>query len=239
MIIIDSIKLICKRGISLDKLMGNDNMNQVTKKIFKGVMLKNGAKIIASALKDLGVKRVFLFPGGTSAPLIDELVQVGIEYVCMRHEQGAGFAAIGAAKETNFPQVVIVSSGPGATNLGTCIADAFYDSVPILALTGQVQTGDINIDKNVRQTGFQETDVVGMMRSISKEASILKETDNLYQKFGNLSAHFIRQKRPGLIDMPMNIQKKEFEIVSSETKNIEKPVKKFAQCRDIDEKNQY
>ena len=237
MSIIDCIELICKRGISFDKLIGNGNMNQLTKKTFKGVMFKNGAKIIASALKDLGVKRVFLFPGGTIAPLIDELVQVGIEYICMRHEQGAGFAAIGAAKETNFPQVVIVSSGPGATNLVTCIADAFYDSVPILALTGQVQTDDLNIDKNVRQTGFQETDVVGIMRSISKEASILKETDNLYQKvWQSFQLTLSGRKGPVLIDMPMNIQKKEFEIGSPEIKKIEKPVKNLAQCRDIDEK---
>ena len=130
-------------------------MNKSKDKILKPAMLKNGAAIIASALKDLGVKRVFLFPGGTIAPLLDELVKIGIEYICFRHEQGAGFAAIGAAKETNFPQVVMVSSGPGATNLVTCMADAFYDSVPILALTGQVQTSDINKKKMLDKRDFK------------------------------------------------------------------------------------
>ena len=66
-----------------------------------------------------------MFPGGTIAPLLDDLVKIGIDYVCMKHEQGAGFAAIGAAKESNDPQVVLVTSGPGATNLLTSIITAF------------------------------------------------------------------------------------------------------------------
>ena len=85
-----------------------------------------GSEIIAKALKDKGIKTVYLFPGGTIAPLLDDLVKIGIDYVCMKHEQGAGFAAIGAAKESNDPQVVLVTSGPGATNLLTCIITDLY-----------------------------------------------------------------------------------------------------------------
>ena len=208
-------------------------MNKSTK-ILKPTRLKNGAAIMALALKDLGVKRVFLFPGGTIAPLLDELVKIGIEYICLRHEQGAGFAAIGAAKETNFPQVVMVSSGPGATNLVTCIADAFYDSVPILALTGQVQTDDINKEKKVRQTGFQETDVVGMMKSISKKALVLSETDNLYSKIcESFEITLEGRKGPVLLDVPMNIQKNEYNIESLDTYKVKKPLRQVAEHRDF------
>lgn len=106
-----------------------------------------GAEIIAETLKSVGVKRIFLFPGGTVTPLLDALVKKGIEYICTRNEQGAGYAAIGAAKVTGFPQVVMVTSGPGATNVLTPVADAYYDSVPLLVFTGQVSTKDINFEK--------------------------------------------------------------------------------------------
>ena len=72
---------------------------------------------MAQAIKDLGIKKVFLYPGGTIAPLLDDLVNLGVEYICGVNEQGAGYGAIGAAKINNEPQVVIVTSGPGATNL--------------------------------------------------------------------------------------------------------------------------
>ncbi len=213
-------------------------MNQVIQSSLKGSAIKSGSAIIALALKNMGVKRVFLFPGGTIAPLLDELVKIEIEYICLRHEQGAGFAAIGAAKETNFPQVVIVSSGPGVTNLVTCIADAFYDSVPILALTGQVQTDDINKEKKLRQTGFQETDVVGIMKSISKKASVLTETDNLYTKVcESFELTLSDRKGPVVIDLPMDVQKKEFKTASTETKKIERPATKVTVIKDFKNKN--
>lgn len=78
-----------------------------------------GAEIIAKTLKNLGVNSIFLFPGGTVAPLLDALVKEGIGYVCARNEQGAGYGVIGAAKVTEFPQVVMVTSGPGTTNVLT------------------------------------------------------------------------------------------------------------------------
>ena len=121
--------------------------------------MMSGAEIIAKTLKSIGVKKVFLFPGGTIAPLLDSLVKVGIKYVCTRNEQGAGYAAIGAAKTTGLTQVVIVTSGPGVTNVLTPVADAYYDSVPLLVLTGQVGTRDINFEKKVRQTGFSLMEV--------------------------------------------------------------------------------
>jgi len=213
-------------------------MNQVIQSTLEGSAIKSGSALIALALKNMGVKRVFLFPGGTIAPLLDELVKIEIEYICLRHEQGAGFAAIGAAKETNFPQVVIVSSGPGVTNLVTCIADAFYDSVPILALTGQVQTDDINKKKKLRQTGFQETDVIGIMKSISKKASVLTKTDNLYTKVcESFELTLSDRKGPVVIDMPMDVQREEFKTASTETKKIERPATKVTVIKDFKNKN--
>jgi len=127
-----------------------------------------GADVIALALKDMGIKRVYIYPGGTIAPLLDAITSLGIEYICARNEQGAGYAAIGAAKVTGKTQVAIVTSGPGITNLLTPIADAFYDSVPLLAISGQVGTNDMNSEKLVRQTGFQETDSVGITSPVTK-----------------------------------------------------------------------
>ena len=172
-----------------------------------------GAEIIAKTLKSLGVEKVFLFPGGTVAPLLDALTKEGIEYICARNEQGAGYAAIGAAKISGEPQVVLVTSGPGATNLVTPIADAYYDSVPIIAFTGQVATKDINFQKKVRQTGFQETDTVGIYSPITKSASILKNEDNIYNNI--VDAYYeCKNGRPGpvVIDLPMDVQRNQIAV---------------------------
>jgi len=169
-----------------------------------------GAKILAKALKDLGIERVYLFPGGTIAPLLDELVHCGIEYICSRNEQGAGYAAIGAAKLTNKPQVVMVTSGPGATNVLTPVADAFYDSVPLIVITGQVGTNDINWERKKRQTGFQETNTVGIFESVTKSAKILSKEMDLYSEI--VEAYFTTiDKRfgPVLLDIPMDVQRTE------------------------------
>jgi acetolactate synthase-1/2/3 large subunit len=169
-----------------------------------------GADIIAKTLKSVGVKSVFLFPGGTIAPLLDALIKEGIDYICTRNEQGAGYAAIGAAKVTGFPQVVMVTSGPGATNVLTPVADAYYDSIPLLVFTGQVGTKDINFDKKVRQTGFQETDTVGIFKSVTKRALILTFNENISRTVFD-SFVLTKDGRPGpvLIDLPMDVQKGE------------------------------
>lgn len=171
-----------------------------------------GAEIIAQAIKDLGIKRVYLFPGGTIAPLLDALISIGIEYVCPRNEQGAGYAAIGAAKVSGQPQIVMVTSGPGATNLVTPIADAFYDSVPIIAITGQVSVSDMNIERKVRQTGFQETDSKSIYTPITKKAKVINKSKDLYQQITDMMK-IATDGRPGpvLIDLPMNIQREKIE----------------------------
>ena len=169
-----------------------------------------GAEIIAKTLKSIGVKRVFLFPGGTIAPLLDALVQEGIGYVCTRNEQGAGYAAIGAAKVTGFPQVVMVTSGPGATNVVTPVADAYYDSVPLLVFTGQVGTKDINFERKIRQTGFQETDTVSIFEPVTKSSHILSPDEDVSKRIFN-SFMLTKEGRPGpvLVDLPMDVQRSE------------------------------
>jgi len=169
-----------------------------------------GAEIIAKTLKSVGVKRVFLFPGGTIAPLLDALVKEGIAYICTRNEQGAGYGAIGAAKVTGFPQVVMVTSGPGATNVLTPVADAYYDSVPLLVFTGQVGTKDINFEKKVRQTGFQETDTVNIFKPVTKKTHILSLDEDISKTICDFFM-LTKEGRPGpvLIDLPMDVQRGE------------------------------
>ena len=168
------------------------------------------AELIAKTLKSVGVKRVYIFPGGTIAPLLDALIKEGVEYICPRNEQGAGYAALGAAKVSGFPQVVMVTSGPGVTNVMTPVADAYYDSVPLLIFTGQVATKDINKEKRVRQTGFQEVDTTGMFKSVTKEARILSVDDDISKTVAELFA-LTKDGRSGpvLIDLPMDVQKAE------------------------------
>ena len=185
-----------------------------------------GSKIMAQAIKDLGIKKVFLYPGGTIAPLLDDLVNLGVEYICGVNEQGAGYGAIGAAKINNEPQVVIVTSGPGATNLVSPVADAYYDSVPLIVITGQVGTNDVNWKKNKRQTGFQETDTVGMYSSITKSSKILGKDLDLYKEINdayNLSIN--GRYGPVHIDLPMDTQRtkttvEQSNIITSHSKKI-------------------
>jgi len=175
-----------------------------------------GAKIIAKTLKSIGVKRVFLFPRGTIAPLLDALIKEGIEYICARNEQGAGYAAIGAAKVTGSPQIVMVTSGPGATNVLTPVADAYYDSVPLLVFTGQVGTKDINFEKKIRQTGFQETDTVGIFKPVTKRSHILTLDEDISRTIFD-SFMLTKEERPGpvLIDLPMDVQRGETKYKNS------------------------
>ena len=169
-----------------------------------------GAEIIAKTLKSVGVKKVFLFPGGTIAPLLDALIKERIEYICTRNEQGAGYGAIGATKVTGFPQVVMVTSGPGATNVLTPVADAYYDSVPLLVFTGQVGTKDINFERKVRQTGFQETDTVSIFKPVTKKSHILTLDEDISRTIFD-SFMLTKEGRPGpvLIDLPMDVQRGE------------------------------
>ena len=118
-----------------------------------------GAQIVLKALQDQGVEHIFGYPGGAVLPIYDEIFQQdAVEHILVRHEQGATHAAEGYARSTGKPGVVLVTSGPGATNAVTGLTDALMDSIPMVCITGQVATHLIGND------AFQEADTVGITR---------------------------------------------------------------------------
>ena len=161
-----------------------------------------GAKMVVQALKDQGVDVVFGYPGGAVLPIYDEIFQQNdIRHILVRHEQGAVHAAEGYARSTGRPGVVLVTSGPGATNAVTGLTDALMDSIPIVVLTGQVPTFMIGSD------AFQEADTVGITRPCTKHNWLVKETDRLSGTIHE-AFHVATSGRPGpvLVDIPKDVQ---------------------------------
>ena len=161
-----------------------------------------GAKMVVEALKDQGVEVVFGYPGGAVLPIYDEIFQQNeIRHILVRHEQGAVHAAEGYARSTGKPGVVLVTSGPGATNAVTGLTDALMDSIPIVVLTGQVPTFMIGSD------AFQEADTVGITRPCTKMNWLVKETDDVARTLHE-AFHICTSGRPGpvLVDIPKDVQ---------------------------------
>ncbi|WP_297620720.1 acetolactate synthase 3 large subunit [uncultured Roseicyclus sp.] len=161
-----------------------------------------GAKMVVEALKEQGVEVVFGYPGGAVLPIYDEIFQQNaIRHILVRHEQGAVHAAEGYARSTGKPGVVLVTSGPGATNAVTGLVDALMDSIPLVVLTGQVPTFMIGSD------AFQEADTVGITRPCTKMNWLVKETDKLSDTI-HQAFHIATHGRPGpvLVDIPKDVQ---------------------------------
>ncbi len=161
-----------------------------------------GAEMVVKALTDQGVEVVFGYPGGAVLPIYDELFkQNHIKHVLVRHEQGATHAAEGYARSTGKPGVVLVTSGPGATNAVTGMQDALMDSIPLVVLTGQVPTFMIGND------AFQEADTVGITRPCTKHNWLVKDTDALSRTIHE-AFYVATNGRPGpvLIDIPKDVQ---------------------------------
>ncbi|MBL7085193.1 MAG: biosynthetic-type acetolactate synthase large subunit [Candidatus Omnitrophica bacterium] len=163
-------------------------------------MKLSGAKILIESLKKEGVKHMFGYPGGAVLPIFDVLYDAAIKFILTRHEQGAAHAADGYARATGKVGVCLATSGPGATNLMTGIATAYMDSIPIVAITGQVKTHLIGND------AFQEADVIGVSRPITKHNYLVKDVGELAQTVKN-AFHLARSGRPGpiLIDLPVDV----------------------------------
>ncbi len=162
----------------------------------------SGAEIVVQALADLGVEVIFGYPGGAVLPIYDALHQQGrIRHILVRHEQAAVHAAEGYARSSGKVGVVLVTSGPGATNAVTGITDAMMDSVPLVVLTGQVATHLIGTD------AFQECDTVGITRHCSKHNYLVKETARLGPVLHE-AFYIARSGRPGpvVIDIPKDVQ---------------------------------
>ncbi|SOH94539.1 acetolactate synthase, large subunit [Monaibacterium marinum] len=162
----------------------------------------SGAEIVVKALKDQGVDTVFGYPGGAVLPIYDAIFQQNdIRHILVRHEQAATHAAEGYARSTGKPGIVLVTSGPGATNAVTGLTDALLDSIPLVVLSGQVPTFMIGND------AFQEADTVGITRPCTKHNWLVKDTDNLANTL-HQAFHVATSGRPGpvLIDIPKDVQ---------------------------------
>ena len=162
----------------------------------------NGAEILVASLEREGVEYVFAYPGGCSMPIHQALTKSRkIRTILPRHEQGGGFAAEGYARVTGRAGVCMATSGPGATNLVTCIADAYMDSVPLVAITGQVPQAMIG------RGAFQETDFFGMTLPVVKHSYLVWDINDI-PRIIKEAFHIAQTGRPGpvLIDVPKNIQ---------------------------------
>ncbi|RWM73506.1 MAG: acetolactate synthase 3 large subunit [Mesorhizobium sp.] len=161
-----------------------------------------GAEMVVQALKDNGVKHVFGYPGGAVLPIYDEIFQQDeVEHILVRHEQGAGHAAEGYARSTGKAGVMLVTSGPGATNAVTPLQDALMDSIPLVCLTGQVPTSLIGSD------AFQECDTIGITRPCTKHNWLVKDVNELAAIIHE-AFHVATTGRPGpvVVDIPKDVQ---------------------------------
>jgi acetolactate synthase I/II/III large subunit len=169
----------------------------------RSVALQSGADILVECLVRHGVEVIFAYPGGASMPLHQSLTAYKdqIRTILPRHEQGGGFAAQGYARTTGKPGVCMATSGPGATNLVTCIADAKLDSIPLIAITGQVKTAVIGTD------AFQETPIVEVCRGITKHHYLITDVADMTRVMRE-AFHIATTGRPGpvLIDVPKDVQ---------------------------------
>lgn len=167
------------------------------------------ADYFIDAIGEKGVDKIFVVYGAANGDLIDAFVRTDkTDYVAVMHEQGGGFAAEGYAKVKGVPGVALATSGPGGHNFVTSIGNCFYDSVPAIFITGQINAQFMRPDKSIRQIGFQETDIVSIVEPITKYAVMIKDPKDI--KFELEKCFHISQSgRPGpvLIDLPMNIQK--------------------------------
>src|SRR5438552_6823367 len=169
----------------------------------KAARALSGADILVQCLINHGVDTVFAYPGGASMPIHQALTrfQSQLRTILPRHEQGGGFAAEGYARSTGKVGVCVATSGPGATNFVTCLADAKMDSVPILAITGQVKTPVIGTD------AFQETPIVEVCRAITKHHYLVTRAEDLPRVMKE-AFHIASTGRPGpvLVDVPKDVQ---------------------------------
>tara|TARA_Y100000590_G_scaffold123526_1_gene141353 strand:- start:441 stop:2207 length:1767 start_codon:yes stop_codon:yes gene_type:complete len=164
--------------------------------------LYSGAEIVFKCLEDQGVKTIFGYPGGAVLPIYDELKNhETIKHILVRHEQGAGHAAEGYARSSGKPGVLLVTSGPGATNAVTALTDAYMDSVPLVCITGQVPTHLIGTD------AFQECDTTGITRPCTKHNWLVKDIKDLSNTI-HKAFEVATTGRPGpvLVDIPKDIQ---------------------------------
>ena len=159
-----------------------------------------GAQALIKSLESEGVEVIFGLPGGAILPVYDPIIDSSIRHILVRHEQGAGHAAEGYAQATGRPGVAMVTSGPGATNIVTALADAFMDSIPLVVITGQVATGAIGTD------AFQEVDTTGITMSVTKHNWLITDARDIPRVIKE-AFHVATTGRPGpvVVDFPKDV----------------------------------
>ena len=175
--------------------------------------LMTGAEIVFKVLEDQGVKHIFGYPGGAVLPIYDELKNhKKVKHILVRHEQGAGHAAEGYARSSGKPGVMLVTSGPGATNAVTALTDAYMDSIPLVCITGQVPTHLIGTD------AFQECDTTGITRPCTKHNWLVKDVNELSSVM-HKAFEVATMGRPGpvLVDIPKDVQFKKGKYIKPKT----------------------
>src|SRR6266496_2336320 len=177
--------------------------------------LMPGRDILVEALEREGVEVIFAYPGGASMEIHQSLTKSKIRTILPRHEQGGSFAAEGYARASGKAGVCMATSGPGATNLVTAIADAYMDSVPVIALTGQVPQNMIG------KGAFQETDFFGMTLPVVKHSYLITDINEI-PRIVKEAFYLAQSGRPGpvLIDVPKNIQQQRTVPIFPETINL-------------------
>ncbi len=165
-----------------------------------------GAQALIKSLEAQGTEIIFGYPGGAILPVYDPILDSSIRHVLVRHEQGAGHMAEGYAQATGRPGVAMVTSGPGATNIVTPIANAYMDSTPLVVITGQVATGSIGTD------AFQECDITGITLGITKHNWLIKDANDIPTVIAE-AFYVATTGRPGpvLVDLPKDISQSEME----------------------------
>ena len=176
---------------------------------------RNGAQILLQMLLEHGVTDAFGYPGGAILPTFDQLYEKQLNFILVRHEQGAGHMADGYARATGKPGIVIVTSGPGATNTVTALATAYMDSIPIIVFSGQVRTYAIGND------AFQEADVTGITRPVTKRNYLVKNLKDL-PRIINEAFVIATTGRPGpvLVDLPVDVTTAKMEDPVDDTPNL-------------------
>ncbi len=177
--------------------------------------MKTGARILIEGLQREGVETIFGYPGGVVLPIYDELYNSSLRHILVRHEQAAAHAADGFARASGRVGVCLATSGPGACNLVTGIATAYMDSVPIVALTGQVPTNLLGND------AFQESDITGITMPVTKHNYLVKKTEDLGRVVRE-AFYIARTGRPGpvLVDLPKDVSTNEIEFEFPESETI-------------------
>ena len=167
------------------------------------------ADYLINRLSEHGVKEVFQVYGAATGHLVDAFVRAkNIRYIAPFHEQACGFAAEGYAKVTGNFGVAMATSGPGGQNLATCAGNCYFDSVPCLFITGQIKQQFMRPDKSIRQIGFQESDMVGLMSTVTKYSVMVSKPEDIRYELEKC-IHIMKSGRPGPVhlDIPIDIAK--------------------------------